>query len=140
MGKVLLQQHLNFFTSRMNEHNLVVRWQPVIDEHEYIFKIRRTLSGTESDLFVHLTDAYSYGLADFLTRPSQLRKGSFVIIGMPHASVAFEVIEQAREHRIGVGYIGKFMGALNFRSIWEYTTAEERKWREDEKSRTESKE
>ena len=78
-------------------------------------------------MIVHLTDAYRYGLAEFFARPVQVRPGSYVVIGLPHGDAALEVIEKAKEHRIGVGHIGKFMGALNFENTWEYMTPEERR-------------
>ena len=135
MGKALRQEHIDFFTARMNEHNLVSNWGPIANEDEYLFRITRTLSGSKSDVTVHLTDAYRYGLAEFYARPNQLKSGSFVVIGMPHADADSEVIDVARKHRIGIGHIGKFMGALNHRNMWEYMTPEERERKEEEQRR-----
>ena len=126
MGKALHQLHLNFFTTKMDEHNSVVNWHPIEDQHEYLFRIRRKLAGSESVVIVHLTDAYQYGLAEFFARPKQLGTGSFVVIGMPHASIDAEVTEKAKEHGIGIGHIGKFMGALNSENVWEYMTPGEK--------------
>ncbi len=135
MGKALRPEHITFFTARINEHNRVKNWVVIADDHEYLFGIRRTLSGSESDVVVHLTDAYRYGLAEFFARPNQLRASSYVVIGMPHADADPEVIEKAKEHRIGIGHIGKFMGALNSKNIWEYMTPEERSQKEEERLR-----
>ena len=135
MGKVLRREHITFFTARMDEHNQVSNWVLVSNEHEYLFRVRRKLSTSESDVIVHLTDAYRYGLAEFFARPKQLRAGSYVVIGMPHASADGEVIEKAKEHRIGIGHIGKFMGALNYKNIWEYMTPEERRQKTEEQRR-----
>lgn len=135
MGKALRREHLAFFGARMNDHSRVSNWESIANQHEYLFRIRRTLSGSVSEVIVHLTDAYRYGLAEFYARPNQLRAGSFVVIGMPHADAAPEVIEVAREHRIGVGHIRKFMGALNHKNIWEYITPEEREQKEEEQRR-----
>ena len=110
MGKVLRPEHLNFFTSRMDEHSRVSSWMLIDNQHEFLFRIRRTLSGSDSDVIVHLTDAYRYGLAEFFARPKELQPGSYVVIGMPHADAAPEASEEAREHRIGIGHIGEFMG------------------------------
>ena len=119
MGKSLRSEHISFFTARMEEHSRVSKWEVIANKHEYLFKIRRRLSGSENDVIVHLTDAYRYGLAEFFARPNQLRTGSYVVIGMPHASADPDVIEEASEHHIGIGHIGKFMGALNSKRIWE---------------------
>lgn len=135
MGKVLRPEHIAFFTTKMDEHNLVNSWEPIENEDEYLFRIRRTLSGSRSDVIVHLTDAYRYGLAEFFARPKQLRAGSFVVIGMPHADAAADVIETAKLTHIGIGHIGKFMGALNHKNIWEYISPDERRQKEAEQQR-----
>ena len=135
MGKVLRSEHIAFFTTKMDEHNLVNNWEPIENDDEYLFRVRRTLSGSRSDVIVHLTDAYRYGLAEFFARPKQLRAGSYVVIGMPHADADPEVIERAKKHRIGIGHIGKFMGALNHKDIWKYISPDERRQKEAEQQR-----
>ena len=126
MGKALRPEHLSYFTDRMDQHNLVTNCVLIANQDEYLFKIRRTLNQVESELIVHLTDAYRYGLAEYYARPGELGAGSYVVIGMPHADPTPEAITIAREDRIGVGHIGKFMGALNHTNIWEYMTPDER--------------
>ena len=138
MGKSLLPVHLRFFTERMDEHDLVIRWELIDDEQEYLFRIRRSLSGTQDEIIVHLTDAYRYGLAEFYARPNQLRAGSYVVIAILHASAAYEVTEKANEARIGIGYTKDFMGALNYRNVWEYVSPEERRRRAEEQRQSES--
>ena len=138
MGKALRPEHIAFFTTRMDEHTRVSNWLPIENQHEYLFRIRRKLSGSESDVIVHLTDAYRYGLAEFFARPHQLRADSYVVIGMPHADAASEVIVKAKRHRIGIGNIGKFMGALNHKKIWEYVSPDERRQKEEEQRRREA--
>jgi hypothetical protein len=135
MGKALRQEHLSFFTTRMHEHDRVRTWIPIPNQDEYLFKITRTLKGSDSHVIVHLTDAYRYSLAELYARPRQLRVGSFVVIGMPHANTNPEVIEKAKEYRIGIGHIGKFMGALNVQNLWEYMSPEERRAMEEQRRR-----
>lgn len=135
MGKALRPEHLNFFYARMNGHSRVLSWGPIPDQHEYLFRITRILSGSRSDILVHLTDAYRYGLAEFYSRPGRLKAGSYIVIAMPHANAAAEVIEIAKEHRIGIGKIRKFMGALNAKNTWEYMTPEERRQKEEQARR-----
>ncbi len=135
MGKALRQEHIEFFTARMNHYDRVINWEPIASQDEYLFKVTRTLSGSKSDVVVHLTDAYRYGRAEFYARPGQLRAGSYVVIGMPHADAATEVIETAKLAHIGIGHIGKFMGALNHKNIWEYISPDERRQKEAEQQR-----
>ena len=139
MGKALRPEHISFFTKRMDEHDLVCNCVLIANEHEYLFKIKRSLPGSESEVIVHLTDAYRYGLAEFYARPKQLCAGSYVVIGMPHADAYSEVIETAKKERIGIGHIGKFMGALNYNNLWEYVTPEEREQEEEEQRRKKEK-
>ena len=129
MGKALHLTNLNFFMDRMDDHDKVVNCIAIDNTDEYLFKVRRKLLGNESDVIVHLADAYRYSLAEFFARPGQLKTGSYVVLGMPHADVSSEVIEEARKYGIGVGHIGKFMGALNHKNLWEYKSPEERQRR-----------
>ena len=135
MGKALRQEHIAYFTARMDEHDRVVNWEPIANEYEFLFRIRRTLDGSRSDVIAHLTDAYRYGLAEFFAGPKPLGAGSFVVMGMPHADADLEVVEIAKKHRIGIGHIGKLMGALNYKNIWEYMTPDERRRKEEEQRR-----
>ena len=129
MGKALRPEHIGFFTARMDDHTEVTDWELIPNQHEYLFNIRRNPLRALSDVTVHLTDTYRYGLAEFYARPKEITAGSYVVIGMPHAAADPEVIDTAREHRIGIGHIGKFMGALNYKNIWEYMTKEEEQQR-----------
>ena len=135
MGKVLRPEHISFFTARMDDHDRVINWEPIENQDEYLFRIRRTLNRSENDITVHLTDAYRYGLAEFYARPGELGVGSYVVVGMPHADADSEVIEIAKGKSIGIGSIGKFMGALNHKNIWEYMTPDERQRKKLEQQR-----
>ena len=132
MGKALRPEHLKFFTARMNQHSRVMRCELIANQNEYLFRVRRTLGESMNDVIIHLTDAYRYGFAEYFTRPRQIKAGSYVVIGIPHADAAVDVIEAAREDHIGVGHIGKVMGALNLKNVWEYMTPEERRRQEAE--------
>ena len=55
------------------------------------------------------------------------KRNSFVVLGLPHAiAPRGPIVAEAREDGVGLGAIGKFMGALNSRDVWEYETPEER--------------
>ena len=135
MGKSLHTTHINFFASRMNDHDLVVSWAAIPDADEYLFRVKRKLNGSVSSVVVHLTDAYRYGLADFHSRHKRIKRGSFVVLAMPHAAVNLETVDLARDHGVGVGFVKKFMGALNYREIWKYEGPEERRERDEQEAR-----
>jgi hypothetical protein len=114
---------------RMTEHSKVASFEPIASDLEYIYTIHRR-DGL-LDVRVHLTDAYEYGYLEYVARPNELRRNSFVVLGLPHAhSVSDSLIEQAKFDGIGLGTIAKFMGALNRQNVWEYESPQERADRE----------
>jgi hypothetical protein len=114
----------------MNEHSRVARWEPLDNEDEYLYRIIRT--GGLSEVRVHLTDAYEYSRAEYLARPAAvMQRNSFIVLALPHAHQAGSgLIAEARSDGVGIGHIGKFMGALNSRDVAAYETPEERRERE----------
>ena len=84
MGRSLRPEHLAFFRSRMNEHNLVSSYASLDNGDEYLYLITRA-RGLPA-VRVHLSDAYEYTRAEFLARPNEVtQRNSFVILGLPHA-------------------------------------------------------
>jgi hypothetical protein len=128
VGKNLRPVHIRFFQERMAEHNRVQAAFPIPSDDEFLFVVRRI--GDLSDVTVHLTDAYAYSELEYLARPNQLGRNSFVVLGLPHGTYADDVVEMARADGIGVGHIAKFMGALGRRNVWEYESPQEREARQ----------
>jgi hypothetical protein len=105
-----------------------VSWEPLDNYDEYLYRIIRT-QGPE--VRVHLSDAYDYSRAEYLARPAEVLRDSFIVLGLPHAHDATPtLIAEARSDGVGIGKIGKFMGALNSRDVSAYETLEERRARE----------
>ena len=124
MGRELRPEHLGFFHARMTEHDRVESVDALPNNDEYMFRVHRTRG--RSPVTVHFTDAYRYGMMDYISRPKEVGRGSFVVLGMPHASYDEEIIDDARRDGIGIGHIGKFMGALTRDNVSEYETPQER--------------
>ncbi|MGB8898891.1 MAG: hypothetical protein WCC90_06440 [Methylocella sp.] len=116
---------VNFFETRMANHNRVQRYTRISVADEYIYKIDRS-AGLKS-VNVFLSDAYRYGYADYLARPKHIRRGDFILIVRPEAGFDEAITERARKDGIGIGKIGKFMGALNTPAMCNYISPEERK-------------
>lgn len=114
----------------MNDHSCVASWEPLDNEDDYLYRITRTQG--MPDVHVHLTDAYQYSRAEYLARPAEvMRRNSFIILGLPHAYPAgLNLTDEARRDGVGIGKIGKFMGALNSRDVSTYEALEERRERE----------
>lgn len=115
----------------MNEHDLVVSYPPLDNDDEYVYLITRA-RGLPA-VRVHLSDAYEYTRAEFLARPTEVtERNSFVVLGLPHAYPPGEaLIEEAQREGVGIGKIGKLMGALNKPDVSAYESPEERQERED---------
>jgi hypothetical protein len=121
----LHNQIVEFFQSRMATHTSVARCTRLNVADEYLYSIERK-DGLEP-INVLLSDAYWYGHAAYVGRPKQIRRGDFIIIARPEADFDEALIEPARKDGIGIGKIGKFMGALNKRNVCDYISPEEKK-------------
>jgi hypothetical protein len=109
---------VQFFMTRMNEHSCVGTVTRLSIPDEYIYKIER--ENYLPDIHVFLTDAYRFGLADYLGRPSCISRGDYILIARPEASFDTGLIERAAKDGIGIGKIGRLMGALNLRYVSKY--------------------
>lgn len=127
MGKELRRQHLGYFSARMKEHTAVSDCKAIYSKDHYLFKIELLKGGS---INVLLTDAYQFSLADTLLMPENI---DYVVMGMPHAGYSEDAARVLKANHIGIGKIGKFMGAINTPKPWEYRTPEERK--EDQKEK-----
>lgn len=109
----------------MSEHDCVESYAPLDNPEEYVYLIKR--SRGLPDVRVCLTDAYVYSRAEYLSRPKEVRvRNSFVVYFNNYYPPGRALIAEAKREGVGIGGIGKFMGALNSRNVWEYETPEER--------------
>jgi hypothetical protein len=118
MGKDLRAEVIEFFLQRMNEHSKVARLSDISDHDNLLFRVERGRS--LPDITVHLSDAYCYTIAEYLSRPSQIQKGDFILVAKPEGSFVDDVCLVAKDDCIGIGKLAKFMGALNHREVWNY--------------------
>lgn len=123
MGKDLHPSINSFFLTRMNEHDAVSGIEIIQNDDDYIYELRRKRFG--DTITVWLSDAYLFTDADFHNRPAGVTAGDYIIVGKPEGGIAVDY-ELIRQYRVGVGKIGKFMGALNFQEPWRFLTGEER--------------
>lgn len=99
---------------------------PLDNQEEYVYLIIRERD--LPDVRVHVTDAYQYSRAWYLARPKEVRKrNSFIVCGyFGPGPAGGGYVDEAKAAGIGIGTVGKLMGALNYRDVWEYQTPEER--------------
>lgn len=122
MGKDLHRSIPPFIENAVLRHSKVVSFRQVPDDNDYVYVIERRAS--QSNLYVHLSDAYFYTLNEFFSRPEKLRDGGFVLIARPEAKYSREVAIAATEANIGIGKLKALMGALNYSDLWKYIPSE----------------
>lgn len=123
MGKDLHPSIRTFFLGRMDEHDAVSAVDLLPDDDDILYELRRARFG--DTITVWLSDAYLFTDADFHNRPGNIGAGDYIIVGKPEGGISVDY-DLIRQYNIGVGKIGKFMGALNFPETWRFLTAEER--------------
>ena len=123
MGKNLHHSILKFFFARMGEHDAVSDLSVVGHDAEFLYRIRRDRFGDE--FTVWLSDAYHFTEADLYNKPNEIGANDYIIIGKPEGgfNLDYDLIKQ---EQIGVGKIGKFMGAINLPEPWRFLDEYER--------------
>lgn len=128
MGKDLHYSILDFFISAITLHDKVHTYQDKSTATDSLFELNR--NNSFPPVLVHLSDIYNYSEYDYYGRPKELKANSFVLIARPEAHFNEKSVEAARECHMGLGQIGKLLGALNLLNVWEYLTKEEREKRQ----------
>lgn len=123
MGKDLHPSIRTFFLDRMHEHDAVSAVDLLPDEDNFLYELRRPRF--QDTITVWLSDAYLFTDAEFHNRPANIGAGDYIIVGKPEGGIAVDY-DLIRQYNIGVGKIGKFMGALNIREAWRFLTTEEK--------------
>lgn len=119
MGKNLHPLNLGFFCDKMENHTAVSNYKVIYSDEHHLFDVELT---TGRSIHVLLTDAYHFSNADVLSMPQDV---DYVVV-VPHANYSGDAERILNAKRIGIGHIGKFMGAINYSKPWEYRTREER--------------
>ena len=115
----------------MSNHSNVADIEDVSSDDEYLFRITRARQ--RDRILVWISDAYLFTDMDYHNRAPELERGDFILVGKPEGGVQVdEALIEAE--RIGVGQIGKLMGALNARNMWEYLTPQEREERQQRRT------
>lgn len=115
MGKDLHYSIKPFIEQALNNHFAVEKIEPIVLDDFYAYKIMRR-NGL-SNLVVVLSDDYYFGSASLQNKPSILKDGGFFLIARPEAS-GFQ--ENKPQEKLGIGKIGKLLGALSKEDYWNY--------------------
>jgi hypothetical protein len=115
MGKNLHYTIRPFIERALNSHFSVERFELIDNDDFFIYKVYRR--NGMSPVFVVLSDDYYFGYASLQNKPAVLKDGGFFLIARPEAS-GFEGNEPLE--KLGIGKIGKLLGALNMEDFWNY--------------------
>lgn len=115
MGKDLHYSIRPFIERALTNHNAVKEIEDITTDDYFAYKIKRNFG--LSDVLVVLSDAYYFGESVVEDRIDIFKNGGFYLIARPEAR-GFE--SNIPEERIGIGQIGKLLGALNRNEFWTY--------------------
>ena len=115
MGKDLHPSILPFIERALTFHGKVKSFELVKDPEFFIYHILRK-NGLRN-LYVVLSDDYYFGDYGKMTMHPILKKGGFILIARPEAT---NHNENDSDLKLGVGKIGKLLGALNKDDYWNY--------------------
>lgn len=115
MGKNLHYTILPFIEKAISNHKAVQMIEKIEDDDFYIYLIYRKF-GLKC-LYVVLSDDYSFNDYSLITRHKILNNGGFILIARPEA---YYDDQSEPEFHLGIGKIGKLLGALNKDDYWNY--------------------
>lgn len=115
MGKDLHYSIRPFIEKALNSHFAVERFELIDNDEYFIYKVYRR--NEMSEIIVVLSDDYYFSSASLQNKPAILKDGGFFLIARPEAS-GFEGNEPLE--KLGIGKIGKLLGALNKEDFWNY--------------------
>ena len=115
MGKDLHYSIRPFIERALTNHSAVKEIKDITTDDYFAYRIKRNFG--LSDIVVVLSDAYYFGDSVTEDRMEIFKDGGFYLIARPEAK-GFE--ENIPEEKIGIGQIGKLLGALNREEFWTY--------------------
>lgn len=114
MGKNLHYSIRPFIENALISHNAVESIEFIELEDFYAYEVYRKAM---SSLIVVLSDDYYFGSSSLYNKPNILNNGGFFLIARPEAS---GIEKNLPEEKLGVGRLGKLLGALNREDFWNY--------------------
>lgn len=115
MGKNLHHTIRPFIEKALTSHMNVKKFEKLELEDFYAYKIYRNRN--MEPIIVVLSDEYYFSCSDIHNKSKVLKNGGFILIARPEAS---DYEENEPENHLGIGKIGKLLGAINKAKFWEY--------------------
>ena len=115
MGKDLHYSIRPFIERALTNHNAVKEIKDISTDKYFAYRIKRNFG--LSDIIVVLSDAYYFGESVMADRMEIFKNGGFYLIARPEArGYETNIIKE----KIGIGQIGKLLGAINQEEFWTY--------------------
>lgn len=121
MGKNLHYSIRPYIEDALNSHNAVKCIESIELDDFYAYEIKRR---NMSSLILVLSDDYYFGSSSLYNKPDILKDGGFFLIARPEASGIEKNIPQ---EKLGIGKLGKLLGALNREDYWNYFPPSDKK-------------
>ena|SRR5688572_3636082 len=115
MGKDLAPSIIRFLEERLTFHSKVKSFEMIDDNEYFIYHIKR--KNDMRDLYLLLSDDYYFGDFAIIINHPLLKDGGFILIAKPEAT---DYSENNFNKKLGIGKIGKLLGALNKDKFWTY--------------------
>lgn len=115
MGKDLHYSIRPFIEQALNNHCAVESIEPIVLDDFYAYMVNRRRG--MASMVVVLSDDYYFGAASLQSKPAILKDGGFFLIAKPEAT-GFG--GNKPNEKLGIGKIGKLIGALNREDFWNY--------------------
>lgn len=116
MGKNLHYSIIPFIEQSLMNHRAVREIEKIELDNYYAYRIKRNFR--LSNVIIVLSDDYYFGSSSLQNKPSILKNGGFFLVARPEANV---IQDNIPSERLGIGKIGKLLGALNCKEYWNYT-------------------
>lgn len=115
MGKNSHYSIRPFIEKALNNHNAVEKLEKIEIDDFYAYKITRRRG--LSSLIVVLSDDYYFNSESIQKKPAILKDGGFFLKARPEGG---GIEESIPEEKLGLGKIGKLLGAINKEDFWNY--------------------
>src|SRR5262249_37715993 len=116
MGKDLHYTIRPFIERALAGHQNVRSFELLENPEYFIYRIFRKKG--MSDVKVILTDDYHFGEVSKIKIMPLLKGGGYILLAKPEAK---GIMSNDVGNKVGIGKIGKLLGALNVEEYWRYT-------------------
>jgi hypothetical protein len=115
MGKNLHYSIQPYIEQALNNHFVVDKLEKIEIDDFFAYKITRKKG--MSSLIVVLSDDYAFNSESIHKKPAILKDGGFFLKARPEGS---GIDKSIPEEKLGLGKIGKLLGAINKEEYWNY--------------------